>query len=955
MPMKRLLLLPLLMLCIALPKHTFLSAQLSFGGDPKVAPYGLRNAKAPFQLTVPFNKEDLLATASWNDGMMKVGEVLPAKINFFDQAESFFSHDGTLCYKLTLTARDAQGLSVAFSRFQIPEGGRFYIYTAEQHLGAFTKTSNPDGNFFATAPLRGNEITLQYEAPQGNPPATIEIDHLGYLFRLEGLALRDLSKEGSSTLCEVNVNCPEGDLTRQQQDAVVQIYGKVGKSYGYCTGTVVNNTSEDFTPYILTAAHCGGITNPLPAEDYKAWIFTFHYEKPNCQNNYQHADKMLTLSGCEMISFLATDGKSDGLLLKLTSAIPKYYGVYYAGWDRSETIGTKHIGLHHPNGDMMKVSTSSEKPIIATYADRQHKGGKNAFLNVKYQKTDNGHGVTEGGSSGSPLFNEEGLLVATLTGGASSCSNAEGSNYYGRMAYHWDKYEAVGKSVASTLDPQGGGVATKLHGKYQSTASAVLIQPLQNVQVKTSYNENLQSVSFSWKLAERLPMEEGWKLYIWKEGATEPSAILPISKTQWQDTLEETVSGTTLYTFRYGYTPSNEATPIYFAPRRIALLSQQPSGVREFKTVEAQGKTKLTWKKPIHFQRVTNIAPEESSFKRLNDYRDGSEPYFVKPIKTLFAGSLFNGLELQHLVGKKIAAVGFVTARGSLIHHYSVFVREGIAIDDKENYAQGKDTPETYFEQSLVGAYNELEKREVLLDTPFTIKGNDLLVVGVKTNTETDFKSRALVVAERGLSCALKNGVANHIPTEAKLPYVNTNRWFPLAECFMGQDGLSATSFVLCDASSEDRFVLPDKMPYGPFPVLFPQLRGYKILKDGKEIATLEDPSAEEYTAPQSGNYTIIPLYEGYRDGASGVERVASSSKYVVYPTHFNDELNIEGVNSSAEITIYGMDGKLVKRVSLVQGGEKQTINLGSLSRGEFILVLRDAQGVDYVQHIFKY
>lgn len=105
---------------------------------------------------------------------------------------------------------------------------------------------------------------------------------------------------------------------------------------------------------------------------------------------------MLTLSGCEMISFLATDGKSDGLLLKLTSAIPKYYGVYYAGWDRSETIGTKHIGLHHPNGDMMKVSTSSEKPIIATYADRQHKGGKEAFLNVKYQKTDNGHGVTEG-------------------------------------------------------------------------------------------------------------------------------------------------------------------------------------------------------------------------------------------------------------------------------------------------------------------------------------------------------------------------------------------------------------------------------------------------------------------------------------------------------------------------------------------------------------------------------
>lgn len=931
-----------------------LAAQLSFGGTPQDAPETLRSAKA-VELAVPFNRADLVATSEWNEGMMKVGEVLNAPMDFFEEAECFTSSSGTVCYRLTLSARDARGLSVAFSRFDLPEGGRFFVSNSRQVLGAFTKESNPDGGFFATAPLCGSTVQLQYEAPNGNPPASIELDHLGYLFRAEGVALRDLEKEGSSTLCEVNVNCPEGDHTRQQQDAVVHIYCKIGNSYAYCTGTVVNNTDEDFTPYVLTAAHCGGVTRPLSAFDYKAWVFTFHYEKPQCQNNYQLATKYLTLSGCEMVSFLSTEGKSDGLLLKLSSPIPSYYGVYYAGWDRSEAVGEKHIGLHHPNGDVMKVSTSRERPHIVTYGDATHKGGSDAYLHVEYQKTPNGHGVTEGGSSGSPLFNEEGLLVGTLTGGASSCSFPAGSNIYGRMAYHWDKFPAVGTSVALALDPKGQGEATKLQGRYQADPSAVLVQPLQNLKVETAYVASQQKVTFSWSLPNLGITDSGFKLYIWKEAGTSPIATLPLSVNKWEDVIEGNESGTTLYTFRYGYAPTESATPILFSPRRVALLSQQPRGVREIKQVESQGKTKLSWKRPVNFQRVTNIAPDATQFIRLDDYRDGSEPYFEKPIKTIYTGSLFNGVELQPLVGKKIVSIGFVTARGNLIHKYSVFVREGIHVLPEKSYSIGDDTAETFTQQPFVGNYNELEKKEVALDKPFSIKGNDLLVVGLKTETETNFKSRAVTAAKSGLPTALRNAVANHdIRSGTKLPYYDTNRWYPYAECFPKQDGLSTTSFVLCDALDDEKIDIPEEIPYGSFPILFPVLKGYKIVQDGKEIATLSDPTAEEYLVSGAGHYAVIPLYEGYQDGASDTEAIAPLQRPVAYPSYFREEITLEGGSALTEALVYAIDGTLVEKVTLNAHRKKQTIQLANLSSGEYILVLQDRHGETFVQRIFK-
>jgi hypothetical protein len=76
-------------------------------------------------------------------------------------------------------------------------------------------------------------------------------------------------------------------------------------------------------------------------------------------------------------------------------------------------------------------------------------------------KTTNGHGVTEGGSSGSPLFNSQGKLIGTLTGGDASCDSIylTKPDYFGKLWYHWDKTGTVDSlQLRPWLDPQNSGI-----------------------------------------------------------------------------------------------------------------------------------------------------------------------------------------------------------------------------------------------------------------------------------------------------------------------------------------------------------------------------------------------------------------------------------------------------------------------------------------------------------------
>ena len=134
---------------------------------------------------------------------------------------------------------------------------------------------------------------------------------------------------------------------------------------------------------------------------------------------------------------------------------------FYAGWDVTGSVSTSGVGIHHPSGDRKKISTfTSNLSNSSAYFPGAH-------WRVYWEETQTNHGVTEGGSSGSPLFDEDGRIVGTLTGGASFCDSPNAPDYYGKMSFHWSGNNPIGddEKLEPFLDPAGTGQQT-LDGSY---------------------------------------------------------------------------------------------------------------------------------------------------------------------------------------------------------------------------------------------------------------------------------------------------------------------------------------------------------------------------------------------------------------------------------------------------------------------------------------------------------
>ena len=50
----------------------------------------------------------------------------------------------------------------------------------------------------------------------------------------------------------------------------------------------------------------------------------------------------------------------------LNQNIPDTFNVYYNGWNRKDTTSPSGVGIHHPEGDLKKISTY-DKPLVTAY------------------------------------------------------------------------------------------------------------------------------------------------------------------------------------------------------------------------------------------------------------------------------------------------------------------------------------------------------------------------------------------------------------------------------------------------------------------------------------------------------------------------------------------------------------------------------------------------------------
>jgi PKD repeat protein len=429
-------------------------SQISEGGlPPSFGTASLRSSQQPYETPIEFNVDQLLEEDQELEAQgfpPRCAKVIPADIRFENNGEKMTLPNGQQIRRLEILAPDALAILLYYDQFIIPEGGKLFIYDPgyTKILGAYTHKTNSKRAEFATEFIPGDKLILEYVEPLSGELPQIKISGIAYGYNHIRSYIGDnvLKSRWESGSCMININCPEGDNWQDQKKGVARIATFSGNYVSLCSGTLINNTANNFDPLFLSAHHC---YESLTTAQMNQSIYYFHYEWPGCEN-LNTDPECPTMVGAQMLADIDIAKGSDGALLRLNDSIPQSYGVYFNGWDRRNIAATDGVGIHHPNGDVKKISTFANSVTSATWLGEGGMGGENAPWNLTFIQTVSGYGATEGGSSGSPLFNQNGLVVGTLTGGSSSCTNKGGKNFYGKLWYHWNRGS---QKMNTYLDP----------------------------------------------------------------------------------------------------------------------------------------------------------------------------------------------------------------------------------------------------------------------------------------------------------------------------------------------------------------------------------------------------------------------------------------------------------------------------------------------------------------------
>ena len=443
-------------------------AQISSGGFPASFEMNsdLRVVKSitlqPPDMT-QVNNEDLE-----NDSLSlprRFSVLLPVNIDFIKSGTWSQTDNGTQVCRLKINADGALAGNLYFNDFFLPEEAELFLYddSKKQVKGAFTNFNNPENGHFATELIAGETVILELNIPENiKTKPVIHISEFGYAYR-DVPHYDEINGFGGSDWCEININCsPEGDNWQLQKRSVVRILVKVAGAGFWCTGSLVNNVRFDATPYVLTADHCAFQLNQYASdEDLDEWIFYFNYESDGCENPASEPG-LFSMVGAGKVAQGGKRGQegSDFYLLLLNNQVPSNYNPNFLGWSRVDEASDHGVTIHHPEGDIKKISTY----LTPVESSGWYGNGLQSHWKVIWAETENGWAVTESGSSGSPLFNSEGKLIGTLTGGLAACDESgalgpDKPDYYGKFSYHWQSNGTVDTAqLKPWLDPDNTGV-----------------------------------------------------------------------------------------------------------------------------------------------------------------------------------------------------------------------------------------------------------------------------------------------------------------------------------------------------------------------------------------------------------------------------------------------------------------------------------------------------------------
>lgn len=485
-------------------------AQISTGGLPLSMTSGETAISNQYYTPLYYKSPDLTkimqedAQASLSDPKpYRAGVLVNTDISFPQSGSMVTLSDGKKVWRAQINMGDVPALLFYYDQFTLPRGVKYYITNAnkKQILGAYTADNNSEDGLFATQEVQGGVVNLELDIDRNVKESDIKfhinkaavmyrsVDHLQQFAGNEdnGVVMKPTGDPiaGYSSVCEINAKCPQGVSYPDQRKATMRIIIPVGGGYvGFCTGTLINNTNGDCTPYVLTATHCES-TNSKLSSTFSQWMFFFNFEAPDCAG-VGTAPNGHVMTGADFVARSDYDDNNpsitgDFMLLKLKNKVQDYYHVYFAGWNRGTNMpsNSTYINFHHPAGDMKKLAVGTNVSPNGTFNQNS--------VPATHWAIEFDQGGNEGGSSGSALFDVNGRIIGDLSGGPDiqACpadTNSKGDHanmgkyaYYSKISRNWEYPEGNGATNAQLkpwLDPNNTGVMTTNSLEATTTCSA---------------------------------------------------------------------------------------------------------------------------------------------------------------------------------------------------------------------------------------------------------------------------------------------------------------------------------------------------------------------------------------------------------------------------------------------------------------------------------------------------
>jgi hypothetical protein len=418
----------------------------------------------------------------------RVAATVTADLGINNSGTWAYLEDGSKIWRLQIQVPGAKALSLYYDQFHFPEGVKLYISNANGRniLGAYTSNNNSTYHIFSSHEVQGEVSTLEINIPKEVSAKDITfhiskvyayyrgVDDVNYYADDRVDQAKPTIDESSS--CHVNANCPLGmdAAFLKSKAATVRMFD----NGGLCSGTLINNTGNaaggNCIPYVLTASHCDQ-DNSRDNAHFAGMEFRFNYSYAECAAGAQQAFQsrvgadFVARSNMPSIPNSGNAYVADFMLLKMKDAPPANSNAYLAGWNRNIGIWNnedydKYIGFHHPAGDLKKLSFGPS--IFATGTFNQ-----SAVANTHWDITFTTGGMAQG-SSGSGLFEKDGLLIGDLSGGP--LGNCDGKQFgtsalYSKISYAWEnqfdqtafpQYAGAVSRLKDWLDPNNTGQIT---------------------------------------------------------------------------------------------------------------------------------------------------------------------------------------------------------------------------------------------------------------------------------------------------------------------------------------------------------------------------------------------------------------------------------------------------------------------------------------------------------------